>query len=279
MSSSIKTILTPLIPGKEEASLGWSGRIARDFGARVDAVYVRQDARLATMLFGPGFTAYVTESLMDEIKRGEREAEAAARAAFETARDASPNQFRRFASVDDAPDAGIARAARCYDLAVTLLAGEPVSAMREELLGRLVLEAGVPVLALPEDAAPDHPFKTVLLAWDSSREAAHSMRAAVPFLARAKRVAIVHLGQPRAGRDPVADAADYLEAHGISTDAAHVEPGGPAEVAALLEHVRAAEADLLVMGAYGHPRWMEQVFGGATHDVVRHARTPVLLAH
>jgi nucleotide-binding universal stress UspA family protein len=279
MTSSIKTIVASLIPSQEQVVLDWSEQLARDLGATVDGVYVRHDSRLATLLYGPGVTAYVSESVMEELKKGDREAEAAARAAFEAARDAARSQFGRFLSVDDAPDAGISRAARSYDLAVTLLPGEPLSVMREELLGRLVLDAGVPVLAAPEDSGRLGPLKTALLAWDSSREAARAMRAAVPLLKRAKQVAIVHLGAVRAGRDPVADATAYLSAHGIAARAARIEPSDRAEGAALLEHARTAEADLIVMGAYGHPRWMEQVFGGATHDVVRRSTAPVLLVH
>ncbi|MGA9603122.1 MAG: universal stress protein, partial [Methyloceanibacter sp.] len=36
---------------------------------------------------------------------------------------------------------------------------------------------------------------------------------------------------------------------------------------------------LLVMGAYGHWRWREQVLGGATQYVLRHTKVPVLMSH
>ena len=37
--------------------------------------------------------------------------------------------------------------------------------------------------------------------------------------------------------------------------------------------------DLLVMGAYGHSRLREFVFGGTTRHVMRHMTTPTLLSH
>ena len=37
-------------------------------------------------------------------------------------------------------------------------------------------------------------------------------------------------------------------------------------------------ADLLVMGAYGHSRLRELIFGGATHHVLEHADLPVLFS-
>jgi nucleotide-binding universal stress UspA family protein len=56
------------------------------------------------------------------------------------------------------------------------------------------------------------------------------------------------------------------------------EPDGNAgEV--LLAQAAAHAADLLVMGAYGHTRLREMVFGGATRHVLREATLPVLFAN
>jgi nucleotide-binding universal stress UspA family protein len=54
--------------------------------------------------------------------------------------------------------------------------------------------------------------------------------------------------------------------------------GGPDAHAGevLLAQAAAHGADLLVMGAYGHARLREFVFGGATRDVLRHAPLAVL---
>ena len=38
-------------------------------------------------------------------------------------------------------------------------------------------------------------------------------------------------------------------------------------------------ADLLVMGAYGHSRLREFVFGGVTREILRHMTLPVLMSH
>jgi nucleotide-binding universal stress UspA family protein len=39
------------------------------------------------------------------------------------------------------------------------------------------------------------------------------------------------------------------------------------------------EDTLLVMGAYGHWRWREQVLGGTTQYVLHHTKVPVLMSH
>jgi nucleotide-binding universal stress UspA family protein len=46
----------------------------------------------------------------------------------------------------------------------------------------------------------------------------------------------------------------------------------------LLAQAVAHEADLLVMGAYGHSRLRELILGGATRHVIRHAELPVLFS-
>ena len=51
------------------------------------------------------------------------------------------------------------------------------------------------------------------------------------------------------------------------------------EVGDVLLEAATGQGALLVMGAYGHWRWHEWVFGGATHYVMRNATVPVLMMH
>jgi nucleotide-binding universal stress UspA family protein len=47
----------------------------------------------------------------------------------------------------------------------------------------------------------------------------------------------------------------------------------------LARHARDSDADLVVMGAYGHSRLREAILGGATRDMLEGAEIPVFLAH
>jgi nucleotide-binding universal stress UspA family protein len=47
----------------------------------------------------------------------------------------------------------------------------------------------------------------------------------------------------------------------------------------LAQHILDRNADLLVMGAYGHSRLREAVMGGATREVLNTTRVPVLMVH
>jgi nucleotide-binding universal stress UspA family protein len=139
----------------------------------------------------------------------------------------------------------------------------------------LVTAAGVPVLALPPNASRDL-GQVVLVAWKGSREAARAVHGALPFLHAAKRVVLCAVGTRAAAN--LEAAAAMLERHQVPVHPERVEgtDGGAGEV--LLAQATAHGADLLVMGAYGHARLRELVFGGATRHVLRHATVPVLFS-
>jgi nucleotide-binding universal stress UspA family protein len=279
MQSPLRSIIVPLIPGRESPALAWGGRIARDFGARADAAYIRRSDQFAALSFGPTYSAYPSPTVIEELREAEREAEGAAQALFEKAKSEPRGAaLGRFIVLDELADEGVVRAARSYDLGVTLLPGGPASTVLADTLTKLVLQAGAPVFAAPEELPADAPLDAVMLAWDGGREASHAMRASLPFLERARSVEIVYLGTPHRDNDSIRSAAAYLEAHGISPSATQSRLTDSVG-RELLELAEGAGANLLVMGAYGHPRWLEQMFGGATHDVLRKSGVPLLMAH
>lgn len=81
------------------------------------------------------------------------------------------------------------------------------------------------------------------------------------------------------GEIPGADIALYLARHGVrATAACHNAPG--VEIGAqLLSRAADVNADLIVMGGYGHSRLRELALGGATRSVLEAMTVPVLMAH
>ncbi len=71
-----------------------------------------------------------------------------------------------------------------------------------------------------------------------------------------------------------------LEKHGLRAKPVSIRQDTEAsDGVQLLAVTEEYEADLLVMGAYGHGPTRELVFGGATRTVLKHMSTPVLLSH
>jgi nucleotide-binding universal stress UspA family protein len=70
-----------------------------------------------------------------------------------------------------------------------------------------------------------------------------------------------------------------LQRHKIKSEAKTMEGGGESAGKALLKHAQEINAGLIVMGAYGHSRLREFVFGGATRHVLDDMTRPVLMSH
>jgi nucleotide-binding universal stress UspA family protein len=149
---------------------------------------------------------------------------------------------------------------------------------------RLALESGRPVLVVPYAGRYPEIGRNVVVAWKASRESARAAFDALPLLVHAKTVQILEVKEGRRRDDPEALAPDTtiaaaLARHGIkptvrTSIATDISVGNE-----ILSRAADAGADLLVMGAYGHSRMRELVFGGATRDIARHMTLPTLFSH
>jgi nucleotide-binding universal stress UspA family protein len=77
----------------------------------------------------------------------------------------------------------------------------------------------------------------------------------------------------------LAELGRHLARHGIDATLESVDAAGRPIGQVLDAFVRAHDADLLVMGAYGHSRVREFVLGGATKSVLARPSVPTLLSH
>jgi nucleotide-binding universal stress UspA family protein len=104
--------------------------------------------------------------------------------------------------------------------------------------------------------------------------------AALPWLRSAHRVHVLEAVDPARPAEPgELDIAHYLQFHG-SVPALHRLRSSAADMGdTLLSLAADVDADLLVMGCYGHSRAREFVLGGASRTVLRTMTLPVLMAH
>jgi nucleotide-binding universal stress UspA family protein len=141
-----------------------------------------------------------------------------------------------------------------------------------------LLESGRPVLISP--AAPFAALpETIVIAWKAAPEAARAVTAAMPLLSTAKQILILTVAEELGISDEAAARlATNLGRHGLQISARHLPPGASG-VADTLLAAAANEGALVVMGAYGHSRLREWIFGGFTQHVLRGAEVPVLMMH
>ena len=135
---------------------------------------------------------------------------------------------------------------------------------------RLALESGRPVLVVPYIGRYPEIGRNVVVAWKPGREAARAVFDALPFLLGADKIHILEIkerGDDRPALAPDTSIAAALARHGIKPS---VHTSAPRDIGVgdeILSRLADLGADLLVMGAYGHSRMRELVFGGVTRSI------------
>lgn len=160
--------------------------------------------------------------------------------------------------------------------------GEGRGAELEPVTEAALFESQTPVLLAPAGAAPVPAPKRILLAWNESAEALDAARAALPLLEAAESVHVVVIDPPTHGpsrSDPGGLLCQYLARHGVRTEIDVLAKTMPRVSDVLLRHAGDMDADMIVMGAYGHSRFREAIFGGATRYMLEETRLPVFMAH
>jgi len=145
----------------------------------------------------------------------------------------------------------------------------------------LVMTAGRPVIMLPPGSTVSR-LRRILVGWNARREAIRAVADALPLLVRAEAVEVLVIDHERHptdhGQEPGADIARHLARHGAQVEVQRVSSGGEEVGRLLLSRAAAFDADLVVMGAYGHSHLSEWVFGSVTRTVLREADLPVLMS-
>ena len=170
--------------------------------------------------------------------------------------------------------------ARAADLVVlSNIDREGSEGVESDFVERFVIAAGRPVLVLPYTGKIDLKGEQVLVGWSDARESSRAVFDALPFLVKAKQVRLVSVDVAPRGTLPAAGMAEALDRHGIKTVITDVTSDGMSVGETLLRAAKDHGAGLVVLGAYGHSRFAEMVFGGVTRHVLRHLDIPVLMSH
>ncbi|WP_341910940.1 universal stress protein [Polaromonas sp. YR568] len=253
-------------------------RIGQAHGAAVTGLYAVTPSFVALPFapeVGPGVAAALRE-IDDELRTR-------ARTAFDRVL-AKPGMQAAWAEVGDDPIMGVFAQQALYadllvlgqhDPASTSATGVPV-----DFAESVMVASGKPALILPYVGVPVAIGDTVVLAWKPTREAARAVSAALPMLQRARRVHVLSWsGAEESVSGQRLDLDGYLKLHGVAATW-HREAGEPELLGELLlSRAFDLEADLLVMGCYGHSRAREWVLGGTSRTVLQSMTLPVLMAH
>ncbi len=280
---SIKDVLLPLTSfptPTRKGAIETAVALAGDLGVHVSAVAVEMDIQSPIGLYAD--PVGVRGILAADRKQSAENARALVStfAAIATRAGVAHGHILMHCPPLDVP-ARFAGAARFCDIAVVPLEGGDGAG--QDIAERLIFESGRPVLIFPE--APERALRTSLdtavVAWDFTKPSTRAVADAMPLLARAKRVRFFTVVDDK----PIRDAglgerlAEHLGRHGVEATMEDVKSGGRPIGQVFAAYVAEHDADLLVMGAYGHSRMREFILGGATDHMLTRPPCWVLMSH
>lgn len=260
-----------------------AARIAQAHDAHLDILALGVDrTQIGYSYVGSG--AVILQAALDRAEQEAREIEAAARKAVTAEDTALRWSIEAAVSQLGAMTELVAQRARFADLVVL---GRPygpdLGPEAEAVVEAALFEGHAPVMILPDGGASLTAIpRRVVIAWNQSAEAMAAVRLALPILKQADSVNITVIDPPTHGAersDPGGMLCQMLVRHGVHAEVSVLARTMPRVSDVLARHVRDQNADLLVMGAYGHSRFREAILGGATRNMLEQAEVPVLMAH
>jgi nucleotide-binding universal stress UspA family protein len=282
----LKTILVLLNDSsRTEQLLDAASALARQFDAHLVGLYILPTAKIyadvgliATPMVFEGYRDLFKSKLAEVRKKFEARAK----------QDGLKAEWRAVDSkFPEIAESAIAHS-RSAELVVTSqIDYGPDGSIEQDLVVRLVMESGRPVLIIPRKGsfAPrgEGIAEKAIVGINGTKESTRAMFDALPLLRLVKETRLVWVDPYKeseaAGSVPGAEEAAVLSRHGVKAVAEPMMTGGYNAGEALLMRANDLGADLLVMGAYAHSRMREFVFGGATRHVLEHMTIPVLMSH
>lgn len=157
-------------------------------------------------------------------------------------------------------------------------AGARDETLRRSMFESVLYESGRPVVLVPRGWSETGLGRTILVAWDGSREATRAVADAAFLFPKAESVVFltVETGS-RCG--PVGrEMARSIRRGGVRCHVRSVSDARQSVDYLLIREALALGADLIVMGGYGHARVHEMIFGGVTRAMVRSSPVPLFIS-
>lgn len=265
-------IMAPLSGGEgDREAIAAGAALAEPFGAELACVYTPADVADVMPWMGEGFMGGVQATALESLKEAAAVGERNARAALEGA----PYAKAKFIALQTPVWAGLSAEGRLSD--VVVFTNDPARGRGPlaEAFQQLVADEQRPVLIAREGLKVGG---TVCVAWDGGKEASRAARLAMPLLEKAARVIILSAPKATSRSFDPARLQDYFAARDVKAEVDLLPDSGDA-APMLLYAARKAEANVLVAGAFGHPRLQEFIFGGTTRSLLGADQPSLFLSH
>ncbi len=175
----------------------------------------------------------------------------------------------------------LGRLARRFDLAIVGQPEREKSAPEEVVDEGVLFESGRPVIFVPYIQKAALKLDRVMVCWDGSRAATRAIADSMSFLHKAKKVEIVMVAS-KASKDgdiPGVDLGQHLARHGLKVEVKRITSPDIDVSSTILSYAADSNADMIVMGGYGHSRLREFILGGVTRSILKSMTVPALMSH
>ena len=276
----MKSLMVYVPPGADVTGLL---KFCGDVAGKVGAHRIIGVSALRPLQIVAGPDAYVSQDFLNQDREAmEKQLDRAQEYFFNGLTGVVPDLEWRSSDADVSVSGYVASQMRAADILITQPRPRDVrfESGRYMSVADVVLEAGRPVLVVGESAS-SLDLRSVMVAWNDSREARRAIDDAIPMLRLADKVTVVEVVDK--GRDPavetrMGDVAGWLKRHGIVA-ATRIEQGA-GEAPSVLEAVaRSLDAGVVVAGGYGHSRFREWVLGGVTREYLLQPPRCTFISH
>ncbi|MDB5456956.1 MAG: universal stress protein UspA [Caulobacter sp.] len=265
-------IMAPVAGGQaDQAVIAAGAALAKAFDAELACVHAPADVADLMPWMGEGFMGGVQVTALESLK------EAAAEGARAVERAVAEAGYRKAKVVNlDSPVwAGLAMEGRLSDVIVFDTPAARGRGPLAEAFQQMVADEQRPVVV----ARPGLKVGGVaLVAWDGGKEASRAMRTSLPLLQKASSVIVAGAPSASSRSFDLDRLVEFLAARGVKAKVRKLE--GSSDAASLiLGAAGEAGADLVVAGAFGHPRLQEFIFGGTTRSLLNADGPSLFLSH
>ncbi|CAN7661488.1 universal stress protein [Neorhizobium sp. LjRoot104] len=172
----------------------------------------------------------------------------------------------------------VGRDARYADLMVLGTGTLQDPALRHAVIDGALFHANLPVLLVPDETIATVEPQNVLIAWNGSLEAIQAVKRGRLLLKSAHEVTIAIVDPDADDQQSAEELNAYLLRSHIDSRTDELRSDGRTIHQALDDCAHDVGADLIIMGAYGHSRIRELIFGGVTRSMLDNPKRPIFLA-
>jgi len=152
------------------------------------------------------------------------------------------------------------------------------------LIEKVLLDSPVPTLVVPDGFQGEILGRNVMIGWDATAVSRRAITGAISFLKVAEN-AWLHRVTDENGEDHFhhsveIEMASMLARHEVKVELSTSAGSSPSSAGkSLLEEATLRGADMLVAGAFGHPRIRNIILGSTTKYLLNHSELPLLMTH